>query len=177
MRIISKNKGPQGRNNPNGDPNKCRRIRTWLYRAVNSRLGIDANWVQNHIAGCPRCRRRLAAAGKVNLALSALKAQPHRIDLLMRANSQTIGVLKHSLRQAPKAAKLKAMLPQPTLLERWRKYAHSVANLAACITIVLLMKVGVFSSMGKFQTEGQKVVKQYYASQVGQDLANEVFTT
>jgi hypothetical protein len=31
--------------------------------------------------------------------------------------------------------------------------------------------------MGKFQTEGRELVKNYYASQVGQDLANEIFTT
>jgi len=94
----------------------------------------------------------------------------------MRANTQAIGVLKHSLREAPKAKKLKAARPEPKLLERWRKYAHPAANAAACITILFLMKVGVFSSMDKVQNEGRKVIKQYYATHAGQDVADELFS-
>ena len=155
---------------------KCRQIRAWLYKAINSRIGLDADWVQNHIANCPRCQRRVTSIGKVNLALSVMKSQPHNLDLLMRANAQAIGVLKHSLRQVPKARKLRTMLPEPKLAERCRKYKHSVTNVAACIAILLLMKIGIFSSMDKFQTEGQKVIKQYYASHVGQELADEIFS-
>ena len=157
------------------DNNQCRRIRTWLYEAVNSRFGLEASWVQKHIVNCPRCRRRLAAIGKVNVALLAVKSKPHRTDLLMHANTQAIGMLKHSLRRAPKARKLEAMSPQPKLRERWSKYGHSVANLAACVVVLLLMKVGVLSSMENFQSEGREVVKQYYASQAGQDLTDELF--
>ncbi len=156
--------------------NKCRRIRTLLYTAASKRLGPDAGWFQKHVAGCPRCRRRLAASRKVDLAFSLVKTQPHKLDLLMRANTQTIGVLKHSLRRAPKAEKLRTMRPGPKLLERWGKYRCSAANLAACIAILFLMKIGVFSSMDKFQTQGQKAVEQYYASQVGEDLADEIFS-
>jgi len=155
--------------------NKCRQIRARLYKAISSRISFDANWVQNHIAGCSRCQRRLAYAGKVKLALSMIKSQPHKLELLMRANTQAIGVLKHSLRRGPKAEKLKTMLPEPKLLERLSKYKHSAVNAAACIAIVLLMKIGIFSSMDRFQTEGEKIVKQYYACQVGQDLADEIF--
>ena len=156
--------------------NKCKRIRAWLLKAVSSRLGVDASWIQSHIASCPRCQRRLASVGKVNLALSIIKSQPHNLDLLMRANAQAIGVLKHSLREAPKARKLKVARPEPKLLERWRKYAHPATNAAACIAILLLMKVGVFSSMDKFQTQGQEVIKQYYATRAGQDVADELFS-
>jgi hypothetical protein len=157
--------------------NECRQIRSWLHKAISARFGIEADWVQNHIANCPRCQRRIASVGKVNLALSIIKSQPHKLDLLRCANAQAIGVLKHSLRDAPKARKLKAARPEPKLLERWGKYKHSAANAAACIAILLLMKIGVFFSMDKFQTEGQKIIKQYYASQVGQDLADEIFST
>jgi len=155
--------------------NKCRQIRAWIHKAVSSRIGLDADWVQNHIANCPRCQRRIVSVGKVNLALSVMKSQPHKLDLLMRANAQAIGVLKHSLRRAPRAQKLKAMLPEPRLLERWSKYARPAANAAACIAILLLMKISIFSSMDKFQTQGRKAVKQYYASRVGQDMADEIF--
>jgi hypothetical protein len=94
----------------------------------------------------------------------------------MRANAQAVGVLKHSLRQAPKAQKLKRTLPRPGLIERCSSCGHSLANLAACAVILLLMKVGIFSSADRFQSEGEKVVKSYYASQVGEDLTNDVFS-
>ena len=154
---------------------RCRQIRTWLHKAISSRFGPDADWFQNHISNCPRCQRRIVSVGKVNLALSAVKSQPHKLDLLMRANTQAIGVLKHSLRETPKAEELRTTLPEPKLLERWGKYRCSAANLAACIAILFLMKIGVFSSMNEFQTQGQKVIRQYYASRVGGDLAGEIF--
>jgi hypothetical protein len=155
--------------------NKCKQIRTWLHKTIGGRFSLDADWVQNHIANCPRCRRRLSAVGKVNLALSIIKSQPHKLDLLMRSNTQAIGALRHSLRQAPKALKLKICLPEPNLLERWGKYAHTAVNVAACIAVLLLMKIGIFSSMDKFQTEGKKAIEQYYASHTGKDLADEIF--
>ena len=155
--------------------NKCRRIRAWLYKAISSRIGPEADWVQNHIANCPRCQRRLASAGRVNLALSVIKSQPHNLDLLMRANAQAIGVLKHTLRNKPRAQELKAKLPEPKSIERCGKYGHSVANVAACAAILLLMKTGVFSSLDRFQTRGQSVMKQYYASRVGEDMADDIF--
>ena len=158
-----------------GRPTKCRQIRARLYRFVSSSLGLDASWVQNHIADCPRCRRRLAAVGKVEMALSLVKSQRHNLDLLMRANAQAVGVLRHSLRQAPKAEKLKKTLPEPTLPERLSKYKHSAANVAACFAILLLTKIGVFSSMEGLQTHSQEVLKQYYAGHIGQDLADEIF--
>lgn len=154
---------------------KCRRIRGWLYTVLDRHLGTDANWLNDHIIHCPRCQRRLASRGKVNLAISFIKNQPHNLDLLKRANAQAIGVLKHSLRHEPKAQKLKRKLPEPKLLERCSKYGNSLASLAACVLVILLMKIGVFSSMDNFQSRGQQVIKQYYTKQVGEDLADEIF--
>ncbi len=156
---------------------KCKNIRSRLYSAVGKRIGLNADWIQKHIANCPRCRQRLALMGRVNLALSLIKSQPHSLALLMQANAQAIDVLKHSLRNAPRAQKLRVMLPEPKLLERCRKYKHSLANVAACIAILLLMKIGIFSSMDKFQTEGHKAVKQYYANRVGNEIAREIFSS
>jgi len=162
-------------NTLNKAKNKCTSLRTWLYKAVNTRLGLDAAWLQNHLASCPRCQQRLAAAGRVSLAFSVIKSQPQNLNLLMRANTQAINVLKHSLREVPRAEKLKAILPEPKFFERCAKYKSSAANAAACIAIVFLMKAGVFSSMAKFQSEGQKAAKQYYAANAGHDLADEIF--
>jgi len=155
--------------------NKCRRIRAWLYETLSRSFGPEANWLNEHITSCPRCQKRLISCGKVNLALSFMKSQPHGVDLLMRANTRAIAVLKHSLRSEPKAHKLEEKLPEPKILERYSRYGQSLANFAACIVILLLMKIGVFSSMDQFNNQGQRAMKQYYTRQVGEDLADEVF--
>jgi hypothetical protein len=139
-------------------------------------FGPDTGWLQNHVAQCLRCQRRFVSRGKVNLALSFMKTQPHRLDLLMRANAQAIGVQKHSLRRTPKARQLRTMLPEPKLLERCGKYGYFAANFAVCITIVLLMMIGVLSFMDKFHGVTQKVNERPYAGQVDQEPVDEIFT-
>lgn len=154
---------------------KCRTIRGWLFSAVGSRFGLDAPWVQKHIANCPRCRRRLAAAAKVNLAFSLIKSQPHQLDLLARANRHTIRHLKRDVRDLPKAQKLKCAVPEPGIFEKMRKYRGAVANIAACITIILTMKMGIFNSAHNFQDSSRRAMHQYYARNAGSDLADEIF--
>jgi hypothetical protein len=119
--------------------------------------------------------QRSVSRSKVDLVLSFLKTQPHSLDLLMRANAQAIAVLKHCLRQTPKAQQLRSILPEPKLLERCRKYGYSAATFTVCILILILMKVSVFPFMDKFHVETQKVIRQYYIKQVGQDLADGIF--
>ena len=155
--------------------NRCKSMRAWLFSAVNRHFGPEAGWTRDHIANCPRCQQRLISSGKVHLALSFIKSQPHGLDLLTRANQQTVNVLKHSLRKEPKAQKLKTQQPEPTPLQKYGKYGFSIGSLAACIAILFLMKIGLFSSMDTVHNKGRKVIKQYYVKQVGQDLADEVF--
>ncbi len=155
--------------------NKCRRIRGWLSGAINRHFDSDAQWLQKHIANCPRCQRRFVSYGKVNLAISSIKSQPHKLDLLMCANAQTIDVLKHSLRLAKKAGILKKIRPEPKFMEKYSRYTSSALNVAACMAILFLMKIGAFSSLNTLQTQGQNVMKKYYANRIGDDLADEVF--
>lgn len=155
-------------------------MRAWLFSAVNRRFGLEAHWLRSHIKNCPRCRRRLISSGKVNLALSFIKSQPQGLDLLKRANIQAVSVLKHSLREEPQAQELKAGLPRPRPLAKYHKfgkYGSSIGSLAACIAVLLLMKIGLFSSVDTVHYKGRKVFKQYYVKNVGQDLADEVFAT
>ena len=142
---------------------------------IRSLLGPEAAWVQRHVAGCPKCQRRLAAIARVDLALSAVKSQPHRLDLLMRANSAAIRVLTHELREAAHARRLDEAKPEPRFIERYGRYRGAIANVAACFVILLLTKAGIFSSLDKARTRGEAVMRQYYASQAGEDLAGEVF--
>ena len=155
---------------------RCGQIRGRLLSAIASRLNRSA-WMQNHIASCPRCQKRLTAVAKVDIALSLIKAQPHNVDLLSRANAQAIGVLKHSLRYGTKAQKLKIARPEPKLWERCSKYARLDSNVAACVTILCLMKIGIFSSMDKIQDEGTRAMRNYYAANTGEDIADEIFPT
>jgi hypothetical protein len=156
-------------------PSLCRQIRQRVAESVLPRLGPEAPWVQRHVAHCPRCQKRLAALGKVDLALSLLKSQPHRLDLLMRANTAAVRMLNHSLREAPETAQLEQAKPQPDLLERCGRYRNPVMNLAACLAILFLMKSGIFSSFDEVGTRGQTALRQYYATQAGEDVAREIF--
>jgi hypothetical protein len=112
---------------------------------------------------------------RVDLALSTIKAQPHRLDLLMRANSAAVRMLNHQLREAARGRRLEEAKPEPCLLERCGRYRTALTNVAACIAILFLTKVGIFSSFDEARSGGQAVMKQYYATQAGEDLAGEVF--
>jgi len=104
-----------------------------------------------------------------------MKTQPHRLDLLKHANARAIRVQKHCLRKTPKARQLRSTLPEPKLLERCSKYGYPAAAFTVCIVILILMKVSVFPFMDKFHMETQKIIRQYYARQAGQDLADRIF--
>ena len=159
------------------DKSRCRHLQL-IDRAIRflaDSIGHDRRWIKNHIANCPRCQRRLARLGKVELAISLLKSRPHGLDLLKRANTQAISVLRHSLRTTTQAEYLRNIRPEPGIFERCSKYKHSFANAAACIVIAVLMKNSTFYSAKTFETKGQKTVEHYYASQAGEDLAREIF--
>jgi anti-sigma factor RsiW len=155
---------------------KCRRIRKRLAEAFTGGFRFEAEWVQNHIASCPKCQRRFAAIGRVNLAIQALKSQPQKLDLLMQANSRAIKVLKHALREAPKADSLKHALPEPRMLEKCAACGRPLLNAAACLAIVFLIRIGVFSSITHFREQGQKAIKGYYTKNLGRDIADEFFS-
>lgn len=154
---------------------RCRQIRRRLADSMARRLGPEAPWVCRHVAHCPRCQKRLAAIGKVDLALSLIKSQPHQLDLLMRANSAAVKMLKHSLREAAQAEKLDQAKPEPCLIERCARYRISVTNVAACIAILFLTKAGIFSSFDRLHARGEAALKQYYTHQAGEDVAKDIF--
>ena len=156
--------------------NRCRRLREWFGKLIAEKLILNRRWIQNHIETCPKCRQRIAQFGRVDFALSLLKSEPHSIELLMRANTQAISVLKHTLRKSAQAGKLRQAKPEPSILEVCAKYKRPLFNAAACIIIAILMKVSVFSSGSKFQAQSQKAVENYYAKNIGDDLAREIFS-
>ena len=76
----------------------------------------------------------------------------------------------------PEVENLKSKLPESKRLEMFRGCGRSSANAAACVAIVLLMKIGVLSSMDQFNSTGQNSIKQYYTRHIGEDMAGEIFT-
>lgn len=161
-----------------GITHPCKNVRQRLREALAQRLMLDAPWLQNHLRQCPRCQRRLRGFSRVFLALSLLKAEIHPLDLLMRANAQALGVLQQNVRHLPQAERLRRKLPQVKFMDRIGVYLGSVGNAAACIGILLLLRLGIFSSMEKLQKEGQKGMRQYYSYQLKQaglqDMANDM---
>ena len=155
--------------------NPCKRIKRKFRDVVVGTLA-HGNWLQNHIAHCPRCRTRINRLGKVELALSLMKTQPHSLDLLTRANSKAINVLKHGLRTAPKAEELKNPANQKTQDEKYGRHLLPLSKTAACLGVILLLKLGVLSSISSFQEQGDCVVRHYYAKHLDQDYADELFS-
>jgi hypothetical protein len=157
--------------------NYCTQMRGWISRKLANTFTLDRPWIQNHIANCPRCQRRLIHLGRVELAIMLLKSQPHNLDLLMRANTQAISVLKHSLRTAPKAEKLRNIRPELSVIEKLSRYNRSIVNVAACILIAVIIKSSTFYSAKEIESRGQKTMEHYYAKNAGDDIARDIFNT
>ena len=81
------------------------------------------------------------------------------------------------LRTTAKAERLRNIRPDLSIIERCSRYKRSFANVAACIVIAFLMKSSAFSSAQMFESKGQKAMEHYYASNAGEDIARDIFTT
>jgi anti-sigma factor RsiW len=168
-----------------GSPSRCRLIRTRLlgdgaghrWQVLLGKAGIDFEtpWVHRHISTCPRCQRRFAHAARVQLALSLLRSRPMELGLLGKANAKAVSVLRRDTRVKPMALALRQATPGPTLFERVRQFRGALTQMAACMAIVTLGKIGMFSSIQKSQTLGLQAMHQYYADRAGQNLADEVY--
>ena len=161
----------------NKNNNKCRAMRHMLGTMAAGQLSIRARWIQEHIAKCPRCQRRLSGYSRAALALSLIKSQSHELDLLSRANARAISVLRRDIREVPKAEKLRQVQPEPNWFQRCRRYTHSLGHAAACAAILLLMRMGIFSSMETFQAKGEEAVRRYYAHRLGDEIADDLFAS
>jgi hypothetical protein len=139
-------------------------------------IAMESPWIQRHISVCPRCQRRFVGLGKVFLGLNLIKSQSHSLDLLKRANSAAINVLKHDLRDSHRAFQLKTSLPTPPLSDRIHSVSRGLYQTAACIAILVLSKISVFSSIDRMQKQGQTTVRHFYDRQLGTDLSNDLFS-
>lgn len=156
--------------------NPCKTLRLRLAEHIAARFNLETPWIQEHLARCPRCRHRLGGFSRVSLALGFIKSESHSLDLLRQANTNAISVLQRGLREVPRAAKLRAARPEPAFWQRVVRMAYPVTRAAACLAILGLMRLGIFSSIEKVQHEGDKALRHYYTSQLGSDLSRDLFT-
>lgn len=152
----------------------CRSIKMRLAETFLDRLENSTGAMQRHLAECPRCRRLARGSARLKLAMHMLKTQPHDADLLMKVNTRAIGVLKHSLRNLPQAEKLRCARPRVPMYARVGKYLEPATRAAACLVILLVVRMGIFTAMTKFQDEGKKAVEKYYARHLDQDMLEDL---
>jgi hypothetical protein len=132
------------------------------------------SFLRNHIEHCPRCSRRLMDLHRVELAIHLTKSQTHSMDLLSRANTAALCMLKHSLRFTPKAEKLRTAHPEPGWTTRHSFILEKVFNVAACLLVLVLVKCGTTAFLRDVHHDGTKVMYNYYAKNLGQDVANDL---
>jgi hypothetical protein len=111
---------------------------------------------------------------RVEWAILLTKSQSHSCDLLGRANTAALHMLKHGLRFAPRADKLRAARPETGWLIGHSAALEKVFNVAACLMVLAMIKFGTTSFLKDVQQDGTKVMHNYYAKNIGQDMANEL---
>ena len=157
------------------DKNKCRSARNERCGAIRSVKMRLLERLSDHVAECPRCQRRLAVVNRVELGLTLMNTQPLEIGLLSRANNQALGVLKHSLRYAPKSAFLRNAKSDTHRLEKIRPGLERALNAAACVFVVLMIKTGVSNSLLDYKEQGEAVIHNYYARNLDGQMFDEIF--
>ena len=157
--------------------NQIRRIGKGIAGVIQKRRRNLARRLTRHIATCPHCQQRLAKIHRVELALMLLKTQPQHIGLLARANTKTLNVLKHSLRNAPQSTALKTARTDLSRLEKMRPGFERLVSAAACVFVVLIIKVGLSRSLMDYHEQGQAVIHQYYARNLDSSMLEEIFPT
>ena len=155
--------------------NKTTNSRCTLGVTSRWRIDMDTPWIQRHIAGCARCQERFARLGRVQLALDLLKSQPHGPDLLQRANTATIRVLGKTTRSDPQSRRLRSVTPESKFVERVSGIRGSLTQMAACIALMFLSRMGLFSATQNSQVCGKQALKYFYQKSLGENMADELF--
>jgi hypothetical protein len=155
--------------------NQCRRMRksrSGLWGMLKSRMLERLN---DHVAGCPRCQRRLAMVNRVEVALMLMKAEPYQMGLLARANNKALDVLTHSLRFAPKSDLLRQAKSDTHRIEKVRPILEKMLNVAACLFVVIMIKTGISHSLSDYKEQGEAVIHNYYARNLDSQMFDEIF--
>ena len=129
----------------------------------------------DHVAHCPRCQKRLAAMQRVELSLCLMRTQPHTMELLGKANTSALKYLTRTSRQTACAEQLRCATHQPHRLEKASPMLERLINVAACLFVVLMIRVGLTNKMFQIKEQGTKVMENYYARNLDPQLFEDVF--
>lgn len=128
-----------------------------------------------HVECCPRCQKHLSLSNRVEIAISLLRTQPQRIELLARANDSALGMLKHSLRFSSESQKLRAARTNLSCVCRLKPLMEQVLNVAACLFVLVMIRCSVFNLLKDYHSRGQAVLHNYYAANLDSRLCQEIF--
>ena len=159
------------------DKNQCRSVRNercGVIRSIKMRL---LQRLDDHVAECPKCQRRLAVLNRVEVALMLTKSQPYEMGLLARANNKALDVLTHSLRFGSKSTLLRQAKSDTNRIEKVCPFIERVLNVAACLFIIVMIKSGVSHSLLDYKEQGEAVIHNYYARNLDSQTFNEIFPT
>lgn len=164
---------------PSATPPPCRLARQALWGESREtglrRFRLESRWIQNHVAQCPRCQRRFAAQGKVSLGLQLARSQAHGPTLLSHANKQVLKMLQRGVRQSPEAVQLQSAYPHPRVWERLGAYRGALRQMAACIALMALGKIGLLGSMQQAQDRTEDAMRTYYTEHLDPSMVEDVF--
>jgi len=114
----------------------------------------------------------------VDAALSLMRMQPQPKDLLARANTAALKYLKRSIRETPRAERLRCVVSEPSRMEKAVPLVDRLVNMAACLFIVLMIRSGLTDKMFEIKEQGTKVMQSYYARHLDNgfgDLYEDIF--
>jgi len=149
-----------------------RRLGTGWMRTLRDRIILR---LEDHIASCPRCQRRLMKVRRVETALTLLLTQPLSPGLLQKANTRAISVLRRDLRRSPSAENLRTVEVRPDWTTRHRRVLDAAFGAAACLAVLVLLRIGIFSSMKEIEDDGRTAVQNYYAKHLDDEVMREIF--
>jgi hypothetical protein len=159
------------------DKNQCRLLR-------NKRQGLTLAFktrvlqrLNEHVAECPKCQKRLSMVNRVEVALMLMKSEPYKMGLLARANNKALDTLKHSLRFAPESTLLRQAKSDTNRIEKTRPFIEKALNIAACLFVFVMIKSGVSHSLLDYREQGENVIHNYYANNLDSQMLEDIFPT
>lgn len=151
----------------------CRLAAAWLERVAMDRLGGPIERLQEHATHCPRCRQRLLGVHRLQMGLTLMRTQVHGHDLLMRANRRAIAAMSYTVRDLPQAEVLRHAQPKFPWRQRMARYGQGLTHAAACLAVMLCLRLGIFQSVAKLQEGGQRMAQEYQANHFGDELNDD----
>jgi len=70
---------------------------------------------------------------------------------------------------------LRCAHPEPQWFETHRSIFERVLNMAACLFIAMILRVGIYSDFHHVKQDGTKILHKYYANNLDTGLCREIF--